>query len=151
MLTLNVLQGARRRVELDLGAAKVEAAPLSFPDEELIEELEPMPRVPVRQPAHKGSLAEPEPDPHDPEYVAARTRRFGRVALLTVAAACDYQPEGGEPWSRAKAAPPSRRAWAAATLAQWGETLTEAIVLRAHAELARASSLADLAREAAKN
>lgn len=151
MLTLTDMAGLRRKISLNLAGRVVEAQPLSFADEELIDGLEPLPRVPLAPPPGKGSLAEPVPDTEDPAYVAAMARRFGRLALLTVAAACNYKPERGGEWQAVRHDAKARAEWASAAIIEMGTSLTEAAIVTAHRQLRAGADLAALAAEAAKN
>lgn len=150
MFDLAAAAARNTTVTIRLADQEVQARRLSFADERRIDELAPEPAAPLRQPPNKGSLAEPVPDTNDAGYLnALHAQRLWR-RLLYLAAAIDLDSPPG-PWSGVKKSPTLRKQWADHVRDTLAEQLGEEDILPAYAALWKASSLAVLAEEAAKN
>lgn len=141
--------------EVKLGELTATVQPLSLFERNALVAAWPAPTPPMVKPADKGSLAEPEPDENDVEYVAAKRVHVRQTAVLEAAIAIGYAPapfEAGLAAMDFSSAVQANRgkAWAAATLREWEGTadktgrFSEAQVLTVRDALAALEKESDL-------
>jgi hypothetical protein len=107
----------------------VEAVELSGADDAAIREAMPPPQPPLVKDPNRGSAAPLVPNENDPAFRAAFDGWYGRRAVVRLAAATGWEPDGLGKWNP-DAPVEARRAWCEKTHAEVLRAVGEAELVR---------------------
>lgn len=122
--------GAALTTTAKIRGKEVNVRPLSLHEKNILIAAHPAPTAPLKKPTDKGTLAEPEPDFNDPEYVAASQVHTRERSVLSAAASAGWRAAPTEvglaALSLGEAAALNRASqWVKQTLIEWQGTDTK--------------------------